>query len=205
MWLLIKWGPQRREKHLGYAADYCPICRKVESFDLLEERVAIHLWYIIPLQRGTLLGYKKICRGCQTMSDGYPNAYREIGRSGSEPLDTLIAKTNPLVREIHKEKLALAERLAAGGDGVDEATRHRLMMEAFSFAEPHFHHGYGHQGRRILTVSLRPLRPTEEEIRACLRRYRESGSRMGARLRTAEVMQSIYPESEMKDPDKFSY
>lgn len=204
MWFLILWGRRQREKHLGYAADYCPICRKVETFEILEKRICYHVWFI-PVERGEVLGHAKICDGCQTESEGFPNAYREITGFRGKSLDALIAKTNPMVREIHKDKLALADRLAASIDGVDEATRHRLMMEAFSFAEPHFQSGYGHQGRRILAVSLRPLQPKEEEIRACLKRYRETGSRMGARLRTAEVMASIYPESAMKDPNKFSY
>jgi len=193
------------EKLLGYAADYCPICRNIEAFQIFESRLRYHLWYLIPVGRGESLGYKKLCEGCETKSEGFLNAYRELSRSPRKSLDDLIAKTNPVVRETYKEKLAFADRLETDTVGLDETARHRLMMEAFSLAEPHFSSGFGHQGKRILTVSLRPLAPKEEEIRACLQRYRDTGSRMGARLRTEDVMELLYPETVVKDRNKFSY
>lgn len=201
MWFLIVWGRRQREKHLGYAADYCPICRKVEAFEILEKRHGAHVWFI-PVEKGRLLGHAQICGGCQTESESFLTKFRSVSGFRGKSLDALISKTNPDVREANAERLALADRLASG---VDETTRQRLMMEAFALAEPHFRGGYGHQGRRILTVALRPLQPKEEEIRACLERYRQTGSRMGARVQTEEVMVSIYPETEVKDPNKFSY
>lgn len=193
------------EKSLGYAADYCPVCRKLEAFQIFEKQLRYHFWYLIPMGCGESLGHRKICGACETKSEGFLNAYREISRTQEKSLETLIAKTNPAVRETYKEKLFLADQLATDKVALDETARHRLMMEAFSLAEPHFVSGFGHQGKRILTVSLLPLVPKEEEIRACLERYRESGSRLGARLRTADVMELLYPESVVKDPNKFSY
>lgn len=204
MWFLIVWGKRKREKRLGFVADYCPICRKIDSFEVYEQRVAYHFWFI-PTEQGRLLGNTQICRSCQTESKSFPTQFRDILPSKGKSLEDLIAETNPMVRHLHAEQLELADKIAEGEGSVDIDTRHRLMMEAFSLAEPHFQIGYGHQGRRMLALSLRPLKPDAEEIRACLQRYRQSGSRMGSRLRTADVMVAIYPECEEKDPNKFSY
>ncbi|HSI14890.1 MAG TPA: hypothetical protein VK961_22750 [Chthoniobacter sp.] len=204
MWFLIVYGKRQREKHLGYAADYCPVCRKVQAFEILEKRHGVHVWFI-PVEKGDLLGHAQICGGCQTESESFLTQFRNVSGFQGKSLEALIAKTNPDVRKANAERLALAHQLAADVDKIDEPTRHRLIMEAFSLAESHFVVGFGHHGRRILTVSLRPLWPKEEEIRACLQRYRDAGSRMGARLRTADVMALLYPETEVKDPNKFSY
>jgi len=204
MWLVLIWGKRQREKRLGFAADYCPICRKVERFELMEQRFARHFWFI-PVERGRLTGNTQICRGCQTETKSFPAQFIHIDRSARNSLESLIQETNPSVCEANKDRLALAEQIAAGSAAIDATTRHRLIMEAFALAEPHFRIGYGHQGRRILALALRPLSPREEEVRLCLQRYRESGSRMGARLRTDDVMVSVYPETEVKDPNKFSY
>jgi hypothetical protein len=204
MWFLVFWGRRKREKQLGCVADYCPICRKIGTFQLVEHRMGQHVWFV-PVERGQLSGHSKICGSCDTESEAFLEAFREVSRSGDQSLEALITKTNPLVREIHHERLALADQLTADLESLDSTKRHRLMMEAFSLAEPHFTSGFGQQGRRILTTSLRPLLPKEEEIRACLQRYRDNGSRMGMRLHTEEVMAMLYPGTPPQDPNKFSY
>jgi hypothetical protein len=204
MLILLLWGRRLREKHLGYVADYCRVCRKILAFEVIEQRMANHIWFI-PIERGRIVRNAEICSGCQTDCDCYLGRFKSVSRSARGPLDSLIERTQPNVREANKERLAVAELLTTGSDGIDAKARLHLMMEAFSLAEPHFRIGYGHQGRHILAVALRPLWPNVEEIRACLERYRSSGSRMGAHLRVEEVMVSIYPESEVKDPNRFSY
>jgi hypothetical protein len=52
---------------------------------------------------------------------------------------------------------------------------------------------------------MRPLRPTEDEIRACIERYQNSRSRLGGVLHLAEVMVAIYPERAVKKPGQYSY
>ena len=58
---------------------------------------------------------------------------------------------------------------------------------------------------RILARAMRALRPTEEEIRACVARYQNTRGRMGGMLSVEEVMAAIYPESEVKKPGEYSY
>lgn len=204
MWFLIVWGRRQREKRLGFVADYCPICRKVEASSVFEKRLAFHVWFI-PTERGRVIGHTQICSGCQTESKAYPAQFTDFLPAQGESMEELIERTNPAVREKHATRLGLAEKITASNETLDPALRHRLMMEAFSMAEPHFRSGYGHQGKRILTVALRPLSPTVDEIRVCLQRFRDSGSRMGSRLHSDDVMVWLYPETEVPDPNKFSY
>jgi hypothetical protein len=198
-------GPLPREKHLGYAADHCRVCRKILPFEIIEERIAYHVCFI-PIERGHFVRNARICQGCSSVSDCHLGQYKRLCRTANGPLDALIAQTHPNISESYREELALGESLAAGAGCADPQVRLRLIREAFGLAEPDFKSGYGHQGRRILHLMLRPLSPTEEEIRAGLQPYRNAyNSRMGAILRVEEVMLTIYPEREVKDPNKFSY
>jgi hypothetical protein len=58
---------------------------------------------------------------------------------------------------------------------------------------------------RYLVQALRPLNPKEEEIRGCLQHYRRQGELVGARLRTADLMDQIYADRKPRNPDAFDY
>jgi hypothetical protein len=204
MWLLVIWGRRERESRLGYAADYCRVCHEIEPFEIVECRMSTHFWFI-PLERGRLRGHKKICPRCHIKTETHPARFAGFDRSARHPLESLIQKTYPTVRERFQEELAMDEKIAAGGQEIDQSTRERLVMEVFSLAEPHFRSGSGHDGRRVLVLGLRPLKPNDEEIRACLQRYRNTGCRMGRILSDQDAIVLIYPEKEVKDPSKFSY
>ena len=197
-------GRDEFSKRLGTVADYCSVCRKIGPFDVLAKRVAEHVLFV-PTERGHSSGATRVCGSCRTESRCSVGQYAAFEKSASVPLEALIESTFPTVRETYREELAVADQIAAGGYGLDQALRKRLLKQAFALAEPHFRVGRGQQGRRILSVALRPLRPTEDEVRACLQPYRNTSSRMGARLTTQEALTTIYPELEVKDPDKYSY
>lgn len=200
----LVFSRQQREKRLGYVAEYCRICRKIQPFQVLEQRIGYHLFFI-PIEPGQFLRNKQICPGCHTEAVCQLTQFTGVSRSAAVPLECLIAATQPKVTQLNKENLAVANLLSEGHDKLDPTTRQRLLMESFGMAEPDFRIGYGHHGRRILAIALSPLAPTQDEIRACLQRYREANSRMAAHLQVEDVMASVYPESVVKDPSKFSY
>ena len=202
MWLLFIWGSREREKRRGAVAEYCPVCRKIGTFEVVEIRKGLHVWFI-PIVPGQLLRTIQICRTCGRESMCSVGRYASIRRFAGGSLEPLITATFPKIREVYREELATANLIATGG--VDPEMRQRLIREAFGMAEPHFGAGYGHKGRLILTRALNPLRPTADEIQAGLQPYRGTWSRMGMQLTIEEVMISIYPELEVKDPNKFSY
>jgi hypothetical protein len=204
--LLVKlvFSRHQREKRLGYVAEYCRICRKILPFQILEQRVGYHLFFI-PIEQGQFLRNTQTCPGCQKETLCQLGQFTGVSHSANVPLETLIATTQPKVAELNKENLATANLLASERENLDPKLRQRLIMEAFGMAESHFQIGYGHHGRNILTIALRPLVPTEDEIRACLQRYRKANNRMATQLHVEDVMALVYPESVVKDPNKFSY
>jgi hypothetical protein len=193
-----------RQRRTGYVAEYCDICRQVLPFEILEHRMAAHCWFI-RVENGRFLSHTQICCGCNTESECDTREFAGISRTASGSIETLITQTHPNLCEKRKDRLAEAEALAAGVRQIDERLRFRLIRESFGLAEPHFRSGLTHHGWHILKLALRPLRPTVDEIRACLQRYRESGSRMGALVRVQELMVAIYPEIEVKDSYRYSY
>ena len=204
MWIIIHWKEQERVISLGYAADFCPVCRQIRTFEISEIRMATHLWFI-PVERGTFLRHQQACVHCRVMQNSHRGRFARFERSPRKPLEDLIAETNPNLRASKAERLAVEEKIAAGGEGIDAGTRTQLLLEPFAIAEPHFDSGFGQEGRRMLALALRPLQPTEDEIRACLTRYRSGFNRMGKMLRTADVMNSIYPERQQRAPGSFDY
>ena len=198
-------GRDEFSKRLGSVADYCAVCRKIGPFEVFQKRVAEHICFI-PIERGRSSGAVRVCESCRTESLCSVGQYTSFERTAGGPLEALIESTFPTIREAYREELAVADRVAAAGGELDQALRRRLLREAFAMAEPHFGGGYSQQGWRILSVALRPLRPTEDEVRACLQPYRGSTtSRMGARVSTQDVLDAIYPELVVKDPSKYSY
>jgi hypothetical protein len=200
----LLWVRMEREIRLGFAADYCPVCRSLECFEVSERRMALHCCFI-PVERGDALESTQTCKRCRVTRESYPSKFNALSPSSRGPLDSLIRTTLPSAHERYKDELELAGKIAAGGEGIDEKTRAKLLMEVFNMARPHFRSGFGHEGRRILGLGLRPLRPTDEEIIGCLNRFRDTGCRMGARLRNEEAIVLVYPEREVKNPKEYSY
>jgi hypothetical protein len=201
--LFVKWGKRTWERRLGYVADYCLICRKVTPHAVDEQMKSSQVLFIV-LEPEELAGHTQICQGCRTVVPCQPRRYAGFQPTAEGPMDALIAATFPNLREVYGERLAMDEKIASGHEEVDAATRGRLIMEVFGMAEPHFRQGVL-QGLRFLGLAMRPLRPTEAEIRDCIARYQNSHSRMGSMLRLGEVMVAVYPELEVKKPGQYSY
>jgi len=202
--LILTWVQRTRQKELGYVADYCRICHQVTANRVLEQRKTSRILFI-SLGPDELLIPTQDCQGCQTESRFFPGRFTGLSPNASGPMESLISATFPQVREVYKEQLEVDEKAAAPGAGADPATRQKLLLEAFGMAEPGFRRGGGSEGLRILGLAMRPLRPTEGEIRACVARYHNTRSRMGGMLHVEAVMVAIYPESEVKRPGEYSY
>ena len=166
--------------------------------------MAAHFWFI-PTERGRFLSNRQTCQACHTARICHLGQFQRPTPSAGDSIDELLEKTFPSLRQVYGSRLALEETIAADAAKLDAATRAQMIAEAFDLAEPHFTGGYGHEGRRILAFTLRPLWPSEEEIRACLQIYRKRRSPMGRRLRTAEVMAALYPESKPASRENFDY
>ncbi len=204
MWILLVWGERERERQLGFVADFCPVCRKVRPFAIAEVRMAAHFWFI-PTEWGRFLTHRQTCRDCRTVRPCHLGQFHKPVSILSGSIDGLVEKTFPAVREVYARRLALEETVASDPAKLDAEVRAKLIVEAFELAEPHFVGGYGHEGRRILALTLQPLWPSETEIRSCLQMFRQKRSQMGRQLRTGELMASLYPETKPASPGSFDY
>lgn len=204
MWILVFWGTREREKRLGYVADFCPVCRKIRAFEVTRVSTASHI-YFIPLERGTFLEHRQKCRSCFTAFTSHLGRYRAVTPNLQGSMESLVTETFPSIHEVYRERLEIEERVKSGGSASDLELRKQMLMEVFHLAYPHFEEGIGTEGRRILARGLKPLEPTEDEVRECLQHFRQFRCRMGARLRTAEVMSSIRPEERKSVPGQYEY
>lgn len=204
MWILVLWGKREREKHLGYAADFCHLCRKIRAFAIKRVRLAGHI-YFIPVERGTFLEHRQTCITCQTTRECHPGTYVHLSSSLEDSVERLIEKTYPSVGELYKDRIEFENQVMAGASPLHAKMRMETLMDAFCLASAHFEKGSGLEGRRLLAHALKPLNPTEEEVRECLQHFRRNGARMGARLRTAEVLKSISQEDSRAKPDAYDY
>jgi hypothetical protein len=201
--ILKKWGHRSRLRSLGYVADYCRICRGVTPHEVSEQMASSQVLFFV-LEPEALAGHTQVCEGCETVSRCKTTQFTAFQESPGGSIEALIAATFPNVREFYGEQLRVDEKIASGSDDVDPATRQRLIMEVFGMSEPHFRKS-GPHGLHFVGVAMRPLRPTEDEIRACIERYQNSRSRLGGVLHLAEVMVAIYPERAVKKPGQYSY
>jgi hypothetical protein len=130
----IFWGTKVVRRRLGYIADYCPICRDLRTFKMKRVGLAGHIYYI-SFGEGSLAGHVRTCVVCDVDLDAQPDHYLAIHPHKLEPQE-LAELTNPNWRRVHAERIALAERLAAGAEGLSAQDRAALLWEPFHLLTP---------------------------------------------------------------------
>lgn len=131
MW--IHWKVQRVETSLGSVADFCPVCRALRAFRIVQVERTTELLHV-PLSR-TPLGLFLRCRSCDARIAADAKAYAEFAAENEDDLETLIATTRPDLREARAERLALEERLRRSPAGLEPAERADLLFEPFQALE----------------------------------------------------------------------
>jgi hypothetical protein len=200
MFFFAIWGKKKTETSLGVAADFCPICRKIAPFAIKRVGVAAHL-YFIPLHEGEFRGHSQTCLSCGTRLPSDPTRFVRLVKFADLPLERLIDATFPSIRDQLSERLALEERIAADPRGMDEETRCATLLDAFHIASEFFDNRDSDGGLRVLAKALRPLEPSEEEVRAGLNHFRSKGAKIGLKLRTEQVMKTLRHKPSVHDFD----
>jgi len=198
---MIIWGTKAVYRHLGYVADFCPICVGAKPFALERIGMAGHLYYITAGE-GDLAGYQLNCVDCNVLLHGEPDRYAAFAKR-REPLPALIKETFPKLVEFHKNRLLLENQVRTALSSVPEDTRRSLMMEPFQllspkvvkyFAQTHFEMGKTFMKREIIPVladTLARLRPTQQELQAVLTRLAQMRDPMGSRVKLADLMAEL--------------
>lgn len=198
---MIVWGTKKVYRHLGYVADFCPICVKARPFVLERVGMAGHLYYITAGE-GQLAGYQLNCLDCNILLNGDPQRYSAFVPK-VEPIAELIKHTFPNMSEVQHPRLLLEHQIRTDLPSIAEDVRRHVMTEPFLllspkvvkyFAETHFEMGKTFMRREIIPVlagTLARLRPTEQQLQALLTRLVQMRDPIGARVKLADLMDAL--------------
>src|SRR5688572_32981772 len=75
--MLIWWGRKATKKTLGRVADFCPLCRALAPFTVVEHGTVGHV-YSIPLGSRELVGHTRTCNACKVDLNAQPRRYAMI-------------------------------------------------------------------------------------------------------------------------------
>ncbi len=124
------FGTTDREALRGVVVDYCPVCRQVRRFSVIDLRRTMHL-YFIPLGKGTYQGSVRRCVECGQYFEFDAGRYSEVlAHPEAEALDLEqgLRRTTPRLAE-RFEAIDAIERMAgrsAYRGGIDEPAEGRL-------------------------------------------------------------------------------
>ena len=186
----VFWGKKKTEKQLGYAADFCPICRRISAFRINRVGVAAHVYYVA-LDDGQFVGHSQQCVTCMTNFNSNPNRFDCLADTPDGSVELLAEATFPSIDQVFAERLALEERIARDPHALDPELRSSVLMEGFNLAASYFENRAPETGMRILIAALKPLAPSEEEVRDCLNHFRRIRAPIGGMVRTSTVMKKI--------------
>lgn len=88
------WGKRTSRTALGRVAEYCPICRKNRTCELLEVRRSARV-LIFPFGPATLEGHETRCETCDTCVPTDKAKYAAISRESQADVEALLRETNP--------------------------------------------------------------------------------------------------------------
>ncbi len=174
---------------LGYAADFCPVCRKISEFRIY--RLGVGHVYSLDLDPGKFAGYSQLCMTCQNEFGSMPERFSKLAEKPGSSIEQLAAETSPSIYQDMAERLALERQIAADPHALDAETRAKAMMETFKLASGYYDDHRFERGFDALVTALRPLDPSEEEVRACLAEFHQNQGRMGRMLGTGMVMKAL--------------
>lgn len=126
----IYWGTKRKDTRMGYVADFCPICRNVQTFVLNRVGMAGHL-YGVSIGGGKTVGFLRVCETCHATLPADPSQYENAAVKKGEDTASLARSTFPNFAIVNRERLALEERIPERAASLPSGTRLALIKEAF--------------------------------------------------------------------------
>ena len=131
---MVIWGSKRKLKKLGTAADFCPICRRVQPFEISQVNMVKHVYYI-PMGGGKVVGHLASCQECSVQKFVDAEHYASYAEQSDLRLEDLIRKTNPDLKQELAERLPLEKKIWNKGQlSADE--RRFLISEPFHVISP---------------------------------------------------------------------
>ena len=129
--MYIPFGRTIHHRTLGRAADFCPFCRGLRPFRVLQVESVRH-FYMLPMGGRLVQGESRVCESCGLLSPVPAEGYLAISSDPDADLDMLIVETNPNIRRNWASRLLLEERIAARK--LTSGERAGLLREPFEMA-----------------------------------------------------------------------
>jgi hypothetical protein len=194
---VIIWGKKIVRSHLGYAADFCPICACPRPFALTRVGSAGHVYYITA-DEGDLVGYERACMVCTTALHADPANYAEIAKQPAN-IRALAQQTFPNLAHAYQTRLAQERAIRLDSTMLPAAERQALILEPFTlltvkvsnqFANSAFSSNARFMQREVLPIlarALRRLRPTQVELQSALARLTQMKEPIGSKVKLADL------------------
>lgn len=112
MLVVIVWGTKIKRKPLGWVADWCPICRRVQPHRLVRVGAAGHLYYL-SIGKGKLVGHEVECAECHVVLDADREAFDAVAPEPGEDVERLERETYTRLRDHYDEAISRAARAAS--------------------------------------------------------------------------------------------
>jgi hypothetical protein len=132
--MIFIWGKKLVYRKLGYVADFCPICRTPQAFEVQRVGLAGHV-YFVSLGEGELAGFQRKCCECAIALDAKPTQYASIAEA-LRPLPQLTAQTFPHLSKAYATILALEERVKATPSSLSPQERYALIRNPMLLLSP---------------------------------------------------------------------
>src|SRR3954470_11353636 len=129
--MFIVWGKKIVYRSIGHVADFCPVCREKQAFELKRVGSASHVYYITAGE-GELVGFERTCAGCRTAYRADPATYASVAKARGS-LGQLAAQTFPNFDQVFRERIDLEARLRADPASITPEERQQLIRTPFIF------------------------------------------------------------------------
>lgn len=134
--MFIFWGTKVKEKHIGYGADFCPMCRDIRQFRISRRGRSGHV-YGFSIGSGELIGHSRTCMNCKIVLGAYPNNYLDLERRPSKAsIETLVESTFPDIRTYYNSRIQLESLIDKQLDELDPELRKKMLLEPFELLSP---------------------------------------------------------------------
>src|SRR5262245_30052423 len=133
--MFIVWGTKRIERALGFAADFCPVCRQVQPVRVARIGMASHVYYI-SFGQGQLVGYQAKCSVCSLAFETNPIRDQQTVLQTPKDIEALIDTTFPSLRQNYSERLSLEEQVRLKPHSLNAEQREALVLEPLTLLAP---------------------------------------------------------------------
>lgn len=132
--MFIVWGKKAVYKKIGYAADFCPVCRQIRPFQVTRVGIASHVYYVTSGE-GELAGYTRTCQKCKIELNCDPHIYAATAKK-LLPLEELVVQTLPNYRQIYGPVLDQESMIKKNPHALPDAERYSLIRHPFLLISP---------------------------------------------------------------------